>query len=123
MEQVATVVVPGFETLDAGQREAFRSIIDEALRDRPTAVRRQLAVFLRLLDLAPVARWGRRLGALRPERARRALEWFQEAPVDRLRKGFWGLKALVFMGYYGQPELWPEVGYAPLHDAREKLDG
>ncbi|MBD3857823.1 MAG: hypothetical protein IFK92_15125 [Acidobacteria bacterium] len=45
-----------------------------------------------------------------------------EALQDRiLRKGFWGLKAMIFMGYYGQPETNEIVGYAPELDGRARL--
>ncbi len=114
--------MPGFRVLDQEQRELFFSIVDAALEERPQGMRRQLAVFLRVLDLAPLLRWGRRLGALPPERAEAVLRWFQEAPLDRLRKGFWGLRTLVFMGYYGRLAAWPEIGYSPDFDGRGALD-
>ena len=49
------------------------------------------------------------------------LRWFEDCPVSLLRKGLWGLKAMVFMGYYGQPETNELVGYAPDFDGRAGL--
>ncbi len=112
LETVAAVIVPGFSSLDHDRRERFLTIIDEALGDRPESMRRQLALFLKVLNVAPFLRWGRPLGRLKAVDAERALRWFQEAPIAKLRQGFWGLKTLVFMGYYGQSAAWPEVGYS-----------
>ena len=77
------------------------------------AFNEKLALFLTVLDIGPIVRWGRPLGRLDSVRAERALRWFQEAPIGKLRQGFWGLKTLIFMGYYGRNEVWPELGYAP----------
>ncbi len=113
LETVTVIVVPGYANLDPSSRKQFLEIIDEALGERPESMRRQLALFLKVLNLAPYLRWGRPLGKLEAVDAERALRWFQEAPMAKLRQGFWGLKTLVFMGYYGRREVWPEVGYAP----------
>lgn len=107
------MVVPGFGELSQTSRDRFLEIIDDALGERPESMRRQLALFLTILNIAPVFRWGRPLGRLKTADARRTLRWFQEAPIQKLRQGFWGLKTLVFMGYYGRSEVWPEVGYSP----------
>ena len=116
LETVASIIVPGFASLDRDRRERFFSIIDDVLEDRPEGIRQQLALFLRILNGAPFLRWGRPLGRLDPHRAYRVLLWFQEAPVGKIRQGFWGLKTLVYMGYYGQSAAWSEVGYAPDFD-------
>jgi hypothetical protein len=113
LETVAAVVVPGFTALDDDRRQLFLKIIDDALGERPEEIRHQLALFLKVLDVAPVFRWGRKLGRLDSGRAERAFFWFQEAPIGKIRQGFWGLKTLVFMGYYGQRAVWPEVGFSP----------
>lgn len=113
LETVAAIVVPEYSSLDVDGRVRFLEIIDDALGERPESLRRQLALFLKVLNVAPYFRWGRPLGRLETADAERALHWFQDAPVSKLRQGFWGLKTLVFMGYYGRREVWPEVGYAP----------
>lgn len=112
LETVTAVIIPGYSDLDQTSRERFLEIVDGALGERPESMRRQLALFLKVLNVAPYLRWGRPLGRLDTARAERALLWFQEAPIGKLRQGFWGLKTLVFMGYYGQSEVWPTLGYA-----------
>ncbi|MEN8163500.1 MAG: hypothetical protein ABFS37_05180 [Acidobacteriota bacterium] len=112
LETVAAIVVPGYSSIDSEGRVRFLDVIDEALGERPESMQRQLALFLKVLNVAPYLRWGRPLARLETVDAERALRWFQEAPIAKLRQGFWGLKTLVFMGYYGQSEVWPEVGYS-----------
>ena len=84
-------------------------------------MRRQFATFLGVLRWVPLARYGGPLDKLRAERQDAVLRWFEDCPVSILRKGFWGLKAMIFMGYYGQPETNDLVGYAPEIDGRAKL--
>lgn len=119
LQVVAACIVPGVGGLDRAQRGLVFAIIDQALMDRPAAVRRQLAVFLAVLRWSPVVRFGTGFDRLSPERRERVLACFQRCPVGLLRKGFWGLKVLVFMGYYGRPGAWDEIGYTPRLEGRE----
>ena len=114
-------IVPEVAELDASALGRFFSTIDEALQDRPPGVRRQFGTFLGLLRWAPVVRFGGAFEGLSHERQDAVLRWFEDCPMSLLRKGFWGLKVLVFMGYYGQPENWQVVGYAPDFDGRAGL--
>jgi hypothetical protein len=110
---VAVRVVPPVTELDESARAEFFTIIDNALADRPAVVQRQLALFLKVLHLAPLVRFGATLSHLDGARRDRVLRWFQEAPVTKLRQGFWGLKTMVFMGYYGRVASWKTIGYEP----------
>ena len=121
LQVLAARIVPETTDLDAAGLSRFFGIIDGALQERPASVRRQFAVFLGLLRWAPLARYGSPLDKLRTARQDAVLRWFEDCPVSLLRKGFWGLKAMVFMGYYGQPETNELVGYAPEFDGRERL--
>jgi hypothetical protein len=116
---IARTVTPEVGTLDADGAARMTAIVDQALLDRDPATRKQLGTFLGVIRFAPVLRYGRTFPALDPERRTAVLRWFQDCPVSLIRTGFWGLKALAFMGYYGQPELWPEIGYTPEFDGRE----
>jgi hypothetical protein len=121
LQVLAARIVPETTELDATGLGRFFGIIDGALLNRPAPVRRQFATFLGLLRWAPVARYGSPLDMLRAERQDAVLRWFEDCPVGLFRKGFWGLKAMVFMGYYGQPETNELVGYAPDFDGRAGL--
>lgn len=108
---VAMTVVPEAAALDeAGWREAER-IIETALADRPARLRRQLALFLRIIDLLPLPRHGRRFHALPPAARTRVLQRLEDARPLLLRRGLWGLRTLVLMGYYARDAAAREIGY------------
>ena len=121
LQALASRIVPETTELDGSGLGRFFGIIDKALLDRPPEVRQQFATFLGLVRWAPVFRYGSPLEKLRCEKQDSVLRWFEDCPVGLLRKGFWGLKAMVFMGYYGQPETNELVGYAPDFDGRASL--
>ena len=118
---LAVRIVPESSALDAAGWGRFCAIVDDALQERKPAVRRQFAMFLGVLRWAPAIRFGKTLDALPPGRQDAILLWFEDCPVRLLRKGFWGLKAMVFMGYYGQPETNELIGYRARFDGREAL--
>src|SRR3989442_10977754 len=108
---VATCVVPEASRLDAAQWDEMDAIVAEVIAARPRAVQRQLALFLILLEWFPLLRYGRRLSRLDPARRTKFLDQLQRAPMLLLRRGFWGVRTLVLMGYYGRPAAAAEIGY------------
>lgn len=112
LHAAAEAIVPGYVRLGAEGRAAFEAIIDRALGDRPEGVRRQFRLFLRVLDLAPLPRYGRRFRSLDVSRRTSVLEVLQDSPLLLLRRGTWGVRTMVLMGYYGRPEAAGEIGYA-----------
>jgi hypothetical protein len=118
---VARRVVPEVAGLDERGLAHFTTIIDRALCDRPADVRKKFATFLGVLRWAPVVRYGAPFDRLRPDTQDAVLRWFEDAPIGLLRQGLWGLKSMVFMGYYGRAEVWHEIGYAPSFDSLERL--
>jgi len=118
---LASRIVPEVADLDAEGEARFRAIVDEALAARPPQVRRQLGLFLTLLRWLPALRYGAPFERLAPARQEAVLAHFHDCPVGRLRQGFWGLKTLVFMGYYGRAEVGEGLGYAPSFKGNERL--
>jgi hypothetical protein len=118
---VARRVVPEVAELDRAGLGHFYSIVDRALMGRPPEVRKQFAIFLGVVRWTPLFRYGVPFEKLRPERQDAVLRWFEDCPVGLLRTGFWGLKSVVFMGYYARTEVWEEIGYAPSFDSAERL--
>jgi hypothetical protein len=115
MRSALRTLAAGFvpETVDATPAEwaELEARIDAALAARPEAMRRQLALFVRLLDAAARFRYRLPLARLDPSRLRALLEWFAASPVLRLRRGIWGLRTLVQLGWYTQPTVMAGLGY------------
>lgn len=114
-------MVPEAKDLDPSGWRDLESVIDRALHDRPAALVRRLRLFLRLLEWLAVPRYGRRFSALDPRRRHRFLVGLQESRLSAIRVGFWGLRTLALMGYYGRPEAARAIGYAPRPEGWEAL--
>jgi hypothetical protein len=108
---LARAILPEAAAFTAADWQAMTAIIDEALAARPRATRRQLGLFIALLRTAAVLRFGRRLERLGEQEARALLAMFERAPLLAVRRGVWGLRTLVFMGYYTRDEAAWAIGY------------
>jgi len=108
---VATCVVPEAGRLDAAQWDEMTAIVARAIAARPRGMQRQLALFFTLLEWLPLLRYGRRLSQLDAVRRARVLHLLQRAPMLLLRRGFWGVRTLMLMGYYGRSAAAAEIGY------------
>ena len=116
LRAVARTVVPEATALEEEGWRDFEAILGEALRDRPAELLRQLRLLLGVVHWLPVLRWGRPFPELQVDARRRFLAALQEAPIQRVRQGFWGLRTLCYMGYYGREAVHAEIGY----DARRR---
>jgi hypothetical protein len=108
---MAATIVPESEGLDAAAWDELERIVEEGLASRPATIRRQLRLLVRALDLLPVVRFGKTFRALDPARRTAFLLAVQDAPILLLRRGFWGLRTLVFMGYYSRQAARDAIGY------------
>ena len=108
---IALTVVPEAARLERAEWDELEAIVAHALAARPPRLRRQLGLLLYLLEWLPVLRYGRRLSGLDAPRRARVLEAWQAAPLPLLRRGAWGVRTLVLMGYYGRPAAARAVGY------------
>lgn len=108
---VACTVIPEAGDLDEEQWSRALEIVEDALADRPPELRRQVRLFLRLLQWIPLLRWLRPFTSLGADRRARWLSFLQGAPLLAVRRGFWGVRTLCYMGYYGLPEVRAAVGY------------
>lgn len=107
----AATVVPEAAALDPSGWADLEQLVEAALERRPPSVRRQLRALVRAVDFLPVFRWGRRFGNLGlPERTL-FLASLEDSPLLLLRRGFWGLRTLVYLGYYARPQAAREIGY------------
>ena len=108
---IAGTIVPDARVLGESEWEELEQIVERGLASRPAKVKKQLRVLVRLLDVLPLLRWGRTFRALDQEKRTRFLLAIESAPLLLLRRGFWGLRTLVFMGYYGRAEAGAAIGY------------
>jgi hypothetical protein len=107
----AETVVPEMAQLDASGWDDVERTIEHALTRRPPALRRQLGVLLRAIELLPRVRYGRGFASLDGVQREKLIDALQRSPVKLLRRGVWGLRTLVFMGYYTRAETMSDVGY------------
>lgn len=118
---VVTVVPPAGE-LDASGWRRLERVVEDALASRTAAERRQLRLLLRAIHWLPVLRWGRPFTGLPADARRRVLSTLQDAPILLLRRGFWGLRTLAYMGYYAPPDRHGEIGYRAHRRGRRGRD-
>ncbi len=108
---LGATIVPEAVRLSAAEWIEVEQIVERGLASRPPAIRRQLRLFVRILNVLPLFRFGRTFRGLDPERRARFLLAIQDAPLLLLRRGFWGIRTLVYMGYYGRDAARDEIGY------------
>jgi hypothetical protein len=108
---LASSFVPDTANATEDQWMELEATIERALVTRPPAVRRQIALFLRVLNAAGRLRYGAGLSALDPARRTALLESFARSPVLLFRRGIWGLRTLIMLGWYTQPSVIAALGY------------
>lgn len=111
LRAIGVTIVPEARDLDEREWLALEEIVRGALAPRPRALQRQFILLVRVINWLAVLRYGRRFTALDPARRRRLLERLQNAPLILVRRGVWGLRTLLLMGYYGRPAAARAIGY------------
>ena len=111
LRAVATTVVPESASLDERAWTELEAVVSRALADRDDRVRRQLVAFLRLIQVLPLTRHGKPFTRLSPMRRTALLESMERSPVTLIRRGIWGLRTLIFMGYYTRDDVAAAIGY------------
>ncbi len=108
---IVRAVIPSAEKLGEDGWSRLDGIVDDALSRRTPGERRQLRLFVRVLGAFSLLRYGRPLGGLGTERARKVLRALERSRFLLLRRGVWAVRTLAFMGYYGQPGVQDALGY------------
>lgn len=111
LRAIGITVVPEAAQLNEQEWVALEEIVRGALAPRPPALQRQFILLVRAIQWLAVVRYGHRFTALDPARQQRFLEQLQNAPVLIIRRGIWGLRTLLLMGYYGRPAAGRAIGY------------
>lgn len=108
---LAVTIVPRSAALDEEGWRALETIVEDALATRPASMRRQLRLFVRALTWLPLLRHGRTFSGLDPRRRTEFLRRIERSRVLLIRRGFWGLRTLVLLGYWGRAEAAAAIGY------------
>lgn len=108
---VAETVVPEMASLTPDAWREVESVVEAALASRPEAMRRQLVAFLRIIELLPLLRRFRRFSHLTPQQRTAVLHGLESSRHLLVRRGFWGVRTLVFMGYYTREDVQGALGY------------
>lgn len=108
---IAGTIVPEARALGDAEWRTVERLIEGVLAMRPEALRRQLPLFIRVLWWLPVVMRGRTFGALGDAERAAVLHAIERGPVSVLRRGLWGLRTLVFLGYYARPEAAAALGW------------
>ena len=111
LRPLAISFVPEIAGATAAEWSALEERIAQALAARPAAMRRQLGLFVRVLQAASRIRYGTGLAALDSGRRTALLEAFAGSPLLLFRRGIWGLRTLVMLGWYTQPSVVSALGY------------
>ncbi len=111
LRAIGSVVLPSPEALDEEGWLEAEAVIERALASKPAGIKRQIRLFLRLVNLLPVLTTGRTLVGLPLERRAAFLQRLHRSPLMPLRRGLWGIRTLLFMGYYSQDRVRKAIGY------------
>lgn len=113
LHAIATTLVPEVAALDAHAWAEVEGVIVGALSARPARMQRQFITFLRLLQALPIVRYGRPFTGLSESQRASVLKSVERSRLLIVRRGFWGLRTLVFMGYYTRDDVAESIGYHP----------
>ena len=107
----AEAVVPETAQLDEAGWCEVEATIEHALAQRPPRMRSQLGLLLRAIDQLPRFRHIRSFTSLDRMARHRFITALERSRVKLVRRGIWGLRTLVLMGYYTRHETMSAVGY------------
>ena len=108
---VVCTVVPEAKQLDERGWQELETLVEATLQDRPPAMLRQLRLFLRAIQWLCVFRYGCSFTSLSADRQTRVLCYLQDHHIELIRCGFWGVRTLALLGFYGRPETLRAIGY------------
>lgn len=113
LRAVVRTVVPESAHLDETGWADLEALVESTLRARPRGLQRRIRLFLSFIQWMPLLRYGRPFTRLDATRRARVLRRLENHRVRLVRVGFWGLRTLALLGYYGRSEAATAIGYAP----------
>lgn len=108
---VVATVVPEAAALGEPDWQDLELLVDHAVAQRPPSLQRQLRMFLRAIQWWPLLRHRQRFTSMPPQTRTQFLSYLQDHRIETIRVGFWGLRTLALLGYYGRPQARDAIGY------------
>ena len=110
---LAARIVPESAGAPPQVTDPLLAAVDEELRPRPRLQQLEFKLLLFAIRWMTVPFTLHRFERLPGERQDRWLGFLENAPLTLLRVGIWGLKTLVFLGYYTQDGVLRRIVYVP----------
>ena len=123
LHEMASAVIPETVSLDERAWMELDEAIERAVAQRGERVQRQFVTFLRLVQTLPVAKYGKVFTSLDAARRTAFLESLERSRLLLVRRGFWGVRTLVFMAYYTRDDVTEAIGYDPSSDGWSAYGG
>ena len=116
LRAIAATVVPETTSQDERAWLEMEAVIARVVSSRSPHIQKQIVTFLRLVQTLPVTRYGRRFTSLAPRQRTALLGSLERSWLLALRRGFWGVRSLIFMGYYTRRDVAESIGYRAAAD-------
>jgi hypothetical protein len=113
---LAACIVPQSAGAPPQVTDPLLAAVDQELRPRPRLQQFEFKLLLFAIRWMTVPFSLHRFERLPGERQARWLSFLENAPLTLLRVGIWGLKTLVFLGYYTQDGVQQRILYLPSKD-------
>ena len=110
---LAACIVPESAGAPTQVTDPLLAAVDEELHPRPRLQQLEFKLLLLAIRWMTVPFTLHRFERLPAARQDRWLRFFENAPLTLLRVGIWGLKTLVFLGYYTQDGVLRRILYLP----------
>jgi len=123
LQAIAATVVPETSSQDERAWLDLEAVIARAVSTRSPRIQQQIVTFLRLVQALPVARYGRRFTSLDPRQRAAFLGSLERSRLLLLRRGFWGVRSLIFMGYYTRDDVAASIGYRAVPEGWARRGG
>ncbi|HYB10773.1 MAG TPA: hypothetical protein VEJ16_13980 [Alphaproteobacteria bacterium] len=120
---LASRIVPEVKDAEDEVKNGLVSSVDHALALQTSTSRLLFKFLLFVLQWVTVPFTLHRLERLPPKWQDAVLEFFENAPLTVVRAGIWGVKTLIYLGYYGQESVERRIQYLPSKtDGNSKLE-
>ena len=108
---LTVTVVPEANSLSESEWWVLYAVIEQALDSRPNAVRKQLSAFISLVRIITFVRHAKSFTALPTQQRYGLLHSLETSRIAVFRKGMWGLRTVLMMGFYARPNAAIAIGY------------